>query len=222
MRGDDERSEGFFSYVRLETRIPADHPLRSIRELVDPALLKLSPAFDRLYAREGRPIDPAGATVASAAAAGVLHGAIGTAIDGTARLQSVVPLSSSGLSMDDPVWDATVFCKNRDRLLDGDIAAKFFASVLNLPQVRSQLSSEHFSVDGTLIEAWASMKSFVPKAGRKPAWATAAAGAAGAIRSATSMARSAGTIRIPRPPTPMPGCSAKPPAKRPSSATWGI
>ena len=60
-----------------------------------------------------------------------------------------------GLSTDDPVWDATVFCKNRDRLLDGDIAAKFFASVLNLPQVRSQLSSEHFSVDGTLIEAWA-------------------------------------------------------------------
>ena len=73
-----------------------------------------------------------------------------------------------GLSTDDPVWDATVFCKNRDRLLDGDIAAKFFASVLNLSQVRSQLSSEHFSVDGTLIEAWASLKSFVPKAGRKP------------------------------------------------------
>ena len=68
-----------------------------------------------------------------------------------------------GLSVDDPVWDATVFCKNRDRLLDGDIAAKFFASVLNLPQVRKLLSSEHFSVDGTLIEAWASMKSFVPK-----------------------------------------------------------
>ena len=68
-----------------------------------------------------------------------------------------------GLSVDDPVWDATVFCKNRDRLLDGDIAAKFFAAVLNLPQVRKLLSSEHFSVDGTLIEAWASMKSFVPK-----------------------------------------------------------
>jgi IS5 family transposase len=73
-----------------------------------------------------------------------------------------------GLSADDPVWDATVFCKNRDRLLDGDIAAKFFVSVLNLPQVRQLLSSEHFSVDGTLIEAWASMKSFVPKNGGKP------------------------------------------------------
>jgi transposase len=73
-----------------------------------------------------------------------------------------------GLSADDTVWDATVFCKNRDRLLDGDIAAKFFASLLNLPQVRKLLSSEHFSVDGTLIEAWASMKSFVPKDGGKP------------------------------------------------------
>jgi IS5 family transposase len=74
----------------------------------------------------------------------------------------------AGLSADDPVWDATVFCKNRDRLLDGDIAAKFFTSILNLPQVRKLLSSEHFSVDGTLIEAWASMKSFVPKDGGDP------------------------------------------------------
>jgi hypothetical protein len=70
-----------------------------------------------------------------------------------------------GLSADDPVWDATVFCKNRDRLLNSDIARKFMTSVLNLPQVRQLLSSEHFSVDGTLIEAWASMKSFVPKDG---------------------------------------------------------
>ena len=73
-----------------------------------------------------------------------------------------------GLSTDDPVWDATVFCKNRDRLLDGDIACKFMTAVLNLPQVRQLLSSEHFSVDGTLIEAWASMKSFVPKDGSNP------------------------------------------------------
>lgn len=73
-----------------------------------------------------------------------------------------------GLSVYDPVWDATTFCKNRDRLLDGDIAAKFFVGVLNLPQLRKLLSSVHFSVDGTLIEAWASMKSFVPKVGDKP------------------------------------------------------
>ena len=195
--------------------------MRTIRELVDTALLKLSPAFDRLYAREGRPSIPPERLLRA-----LLLQAFYT-VRSERQLMEQLDYNLLfrwfvGLSTDDPVGDATVFCKNRDRLLDGDIAAKFFASVLNLPQVRSQLSSEHFSVDGTLIEAWASLKSFVPKAGRKPASATAAAGAAGVIWSATSMARSAETIRIPRPPTPMPGCSAKPPAKRPSSATWGI
>jgi hypothetical protein len=125
-----------------------------------------------------------------------------------------------GLSADDPVWDATVFCKNRDRLLDGDIAAQFFASVLNLPQVRKLLSSEHFSVDGTLIEAWASMKSFVPKdRGGKPP-SVKSGGGRNAERD--FHARSARMTRIVRPPTPTPGCSAKAPARRPSSATWVI
>jgi hypothetical protein len=101
------------------------------------------------------------------AAAGVLHGALGTATHGTVDYNLLFRWCV-GLSADDPVWDATVFCKNRDRLLDGDIAVKFFAGVLNLPKVRKLLSSEHFSVDGTLTEAWASMKSFVPKAGGKP------------------------------------------------------
>ncbi len=80
-----------------------------------------------------------------------------------------------GLAIDDEVWDATVFCKNCDRLLDGDIARKIMTTVLNLPQVRELLSSEHFSVDGTLIEAWASMKSFVPKesSGTPPTWVAA-------------------------------------------------
>ena len=167
MRGDDERSEGFFSYVRLETRIPADHPLRPIRELVDRALLELSPALDRVYAREGRPSIPPERLLRS-----LLLQAFYT-VRSERQLMEQLDYNLLfrwfvGLSADDPVWDATVFCKNRDRLLDGDIAAKFFASVLNLPQVRRLLSSEHFSVDGTLIEAWASMKSFVPKEGRKP------------------------------------------------------
>lgn len=167
MRGDDERSEGFFSYVRLETRIVADHPLRSIRELVDRALLELSPAFDRVYAREGRPSIPPERLLRA-----LLLQAFYT-VRSERQLMEQLDYNLLfrwfvGLSADDPVWDATVFCKNRDRLLEGDIAAKFFASVLNLPQVRSLLSSEHFSVDGTLIEAWASMKSFVPKEGRKP------------------------------------------------------
>ena len=162
MRGDDQRSEGFFSYVRLEARIPADHPLRAIRELVDAALRELSRSFDRLYAREGRP---------SIAPERLLRALLLQAIYTVrSERQLMEQLDYNllfrwfvGLSADDPVWDATTFCKNRDRLLNGDIAARFFASVLNLPQVRTLLSSEHFSVDGTLIEAWASMKSFVPK-----------------------------------------------------------
>jgi transposase len=164
MRGEDQRSEGFFSYVRLEARIAADHPLRAIRELVDAALSGLSRAFDRLYAREGRPSIPPERLLRA-----LLLQAFYT-VRSERQLMEQLDYNLLfrwfvGLSADDPVWDATVFCKNRDRLLDGDIAAKFFASVLNLPQVGKLLSSEHFSVDGTLIEAWASMKSFAPKAG---------------------------------------------------------
>jgi transposase len=164
MRGEDQRSEGFFSYVRLEARIPADHPLRAIRDLVDAALRELSRAFDRLYAHEGRPSIPPERLLRA-----LLLQAFYT-VRSERQLMEQLDYNLLfrwfvGLSADDPVWDATVFCKNRDRLLDGDIAARFFASVLNLPQVGKLLSSEHFSVDGTLIEAWASMKSFVPKDG---------------------------------------------------------
>lgn len=146
MRGADQRPEGMFSYVGLETRIPADHPLRAIRSLTDAALQELSRDFNKLYARDGRPSIP------------------------PERLLRALLLQAlyTVRSIDDPVWDATVFCKNRDRLLNGEIAAKFFARVLNLPRVRGLLSSDHFSVDGTLIEAWASMKSFVPKDGGNP------------------------------------------------------
>ena len=167
MRGEDQRSEGFFSYVRLEDRIPADHPLRAIRDLVDAALQDMSRAFARLYARDGRPSIPPERLLRA-----LLLQAFYTV---RSERQLMEQLNYNllfrwfvGLAADDPVWDATVFCKNRDRLLDGDIAAKFFVSVLNLAQVRKLLSSEHFSVDGTLIEAWASMKSFVPKDAGEP------------------------------------------------------
>jgi len=162
MRGADERSEGIFSYVRLEQRVPADHPLRAIRDLVDAALKDLSREFGRLYSRDGRPSIPPERLLRA-----LLLQAFYT-VRSERQLMEQLDYNLLfrwfvGLSMDDTVWNPTVFCKNRDRLLDGDIAAKFFVAVLNLPQVRGLLSNEHFSVDGTLIEAWASMKSFVPK-----------------------------------------------------------
>jgi transposase len=162
MRGEEQDTTTFFSYLRLEDRIPADHPLRTIRELVDAALAELSSRFNKLYARDGRPSIPPERLLRA-----LLLQPFYT-VRSERQLMEQISYNLLfrwfvGLSIDDPVWDATTFCKNRDRLLDGDIARKFMASVLNLPQVRSLLSNEHFSVDGTLIEAWASMKSFVPK-----------------------------------------------------------
>jgi transposase len=167
VRGEDRRSQGLFSYLPLELRVPADHPLRAIRALTDEALVGLSRDFNKLYARDGRPSIPPERLLRA-----LLLQAFYT-VRSERQLMEQLDYNLLfrwfvGLSMDDPVWDATVFCKNRDRLLNGDIAAKFFASVLNLPQVRGLLSSDHFSVDGTLIEAWASMKSFVPKDGGDP------------------------------------------------------
>jgi transposase len=175
VRGQDHQSEDFFSYVRLEDRVPPDHPLRAIRELVDAALKDLSRAFSKLYSREGRPSIPPERLLRA-----LLLQAFYTV---RSERQLMEQLNYNllfrwfvGLGMDDPVWDATVFSKNRDRLLKGDIARKLMNSVLNLPQVRTLLSSEHFSVDGTLIEAWASMKSFVAKDGGEPPASDAGAG----------------------------------------------
>jgi len=127
MRGEDRRSEQLFSYVRLEARIAADHPLRQIRELVDAALQSLSRAFDRLYACDGRPSIPPERLLRA-----LLLQAFYT-VRSERQLMEQLDYNLLfrwfvGLSPDEPVWDATVFCKNRDRLLDGDIAAKFFAS----------------------------------------------------------------------------------------------
>ena len=222
MRGEDQRSEGFFQLRAAgDGAFRRTHPLRAIRELVDAALKELSRDFDKLYARDGRPSIPPERLLRA-----LLLQAFYT-VRSERQLMEQLDYNLLfrwfvGLSADDPVWDATVFCKNRDRLLDGDIAAKFFASVLNLPQVRKLLSSEHFSVDGTLIEAWASMKSFVPKDDGGPPSGKGSTAAVDATPSATFMARSARMTRIPRPPIPMPGCSAKVPARRPSSVTWGI
>lgn len=164
MRGGDERTESLFSYVSCEARVPLGHPLRPIRLIVDEALEVLSPEFDQLYSRIGRPSIPPEKLLRA-----LLLQAL-YSVRSERQLMEQVDYNLLfrwfvGLAMDAPIWDVTVFTKNRERLLEGDVAAKFMAAVLSQERVKALLSDEHFSVDGTLIEAWASMKSFRPKDG---------------------------------------------------------
>ena len=164
MRGDDHKTGKLFSYVDLEARVRRDHPLRAIRLIVNEALLELEREFAGLYAPIGRPSIPPEKLLRAM------------------LLQAFYSIRSErllmerleydllfrwfvGIGVDDAVWDHSVFSKNRDRLLEGDIATKFLAAMLAQPKVKKLLSSDHFSVDGTLIEAWASMKSVKPKDG---------------------------------------------------------
>ena len=165
MRGSDERSGSLFSYVDLESRVRRDHPLRPIREIVNAALTGLSTDFETIYAAGvGRPSIPPER---------LLRALLLQAFYGIRSERQIMERLDYdllfrwfvGLGVDDAAWDQTTFGKNRDRLLGGDIAHKFLAAVLAHPKVKRLLSSEHFSVDGTLIEAWASMKSFRPKDG---------------------------------------------------------
>jgi transposase len=164
MRGTDERSGELFSYVDLEARVRRDHPLRAIRLIANEALGALSKDFAALYAREGRPsIAPEKLLRAMLLQAFYTVRSERQLMD---RLEfDLLFRWFVGLGVDDPVWDHSTFSKNRDRLLAGDIAAKFLAAVLNQPRVKRLLSNEHFSVDGTLVAAWASAKSFKPKDG---------------------------------------------------------
>jgi transposase len=162
MRGTDEQQEWMFSYISAEKRVPKDHPLRAIRTLVDVIFAEMSPRFASLYSKTGRP---------SIAPEKLLR---------TLLLQVLYMVRSErllmeqldynllfrwfvGLSMDDKVWDATVFSKNRERLLEGDIANAFFERVISHARAQHLLSDEHITVDGTLIEAWAGQKSFKKK-----------------------------------------------------------
>jgi transposase len=162
MRGSDKRSGSLFSYVDLEARVRSDHPLRRIRAFADAALEALSEEFSKLYAaRLGRP---------SIAPEMLLRAMLLQAfysIRSERQLMERLEFDLLfrwfvGLGIDDAAWDHSTFSKNRDRLLEGEIAAKFLAAVLAQPKVKRLLSTDHFSVDGTLIEAWASMKSFRP------------------------------------------------------------
>jgi transposase len=162
MRGSDKRSGDLFSYVDLEQRVRQDHPLRAIRSLTDIALAELSSDFAALYSGVGRPSIPPemllGAMLLQAFYSVRSERQLMERLEFDLLFRWFV-----GIGVDDPVWDHSSFSKNRDRLLDGEIAAKFLSAVLRQPRVKRLLSSEHFSVDGTLIEAWASMKSVKPK-----------------------------------------------------------
>lgn len=162
MRGTDEASGSLFSYVDLEERVPAGHPLRKIRQIVNDALASLDAEFDALYTDFGRPsIAPERLIRAS-----LLQMLFSIRSERQLMEQMDYNLLFRwfvGLGIDDPVWVPTVFTKNRDRLLTTDMSRKVMAAILAHPEVRPLLSDEHFSVDGTLVKAWASMKSFQPK-----------------------------------------------------------
>src|SRR6266436_2847376 len=164
MRGAFTDQGQLFSYISPEARVRTDHPLRKIRELVRHVLGELNRSLSRLYACEGRPSIPP-EQLLSALLLQVFYG-----IRSERQLMEQLDYNLLyrwfvGLSPDDLVWDPTVFTKNRDRLQSGEVFAKFMTKLLNHPQVKPLLSDEHFSVDGTLIEAWASQKSFRPKDG---------------------------------------------------------
>ena len=159
MRGSDREQGSMFSYVALEKRIPQDHPLRPMREMVDEALKRLSPGFSSLYADSGRPSIPP-ERLLRALLLQVLFSIRSERLLIEQLEYNLLFRWFVGLGVDDPVWVPTVFTKNRDRLLQGEVAEEFFEAVLAQGQDHGLLSSEHFTVDGTLIEAWASQKSF--------------------------------------------------------------
>jgi transposase len=162
MRGYDERQESMFSYISVEKRVPLDHPLRRVRAMTERALQELSPKLGELYSRQGRP---------SIAPEKLLRALLLQALY-SVRSERLLMESLNynllfrwfvGLSADEPVWDVTVFTKNRERLLEGSIAEAFFEAVLAQAEEHQLLSDEHFTVDGTLLEAWANRRSFQEK-----------------------------------------------------------
>jgi transposase len=164
MRGGPEETKQLFSYVDIEDRIAGGHPLRLIRALVEEVLSGLSGEFSKLYSHTGRPSIPPEYLLKAS-----LLQAFFT-VRSERQLMEQIDYNMLyrwfvGLSADAAVWDASTFTKNRERLMQAGVARAFMVKLLNLPQVKGLLSSEHFSVDGTLVDAWASMKSFVPKDG---------------------------------------------------------
>jgi transposase len=162
MRGDERFQDGMFSYVSLEQRVPQEHPLRAVRKITDEVLRSLSGEFDRLYAASGRP------SIAPEYVLRALLLQVFYSVRSERQLVEQIDYNLLfrwfvGLGMDDAVWNHAVFSKNRDRLLTSQVAQQFFAEVNR--QAKRFMSDEHFTVDGTLIQAWASQKSYRPKDG---------------------------------------------------------
>src|SRR6516165_7278380 len=162
MRGADHQQSHIFSYISPEQRVRKDHPLRTIRTMVDEVLGQMSRRFDRMYAKVGRPSIPPEKLLR----AQLLQ--MRYSIRSERLLMEEIYYSMLfrwfvGLNLDEEVWDATTFTKNRDRLMDADVAKEFLAQVVEQARVQGWTSDEHFTVDGTLLEAWASLKSFQRK-----------------------------------------------------------
>jgi transposase len=215
MRGSDERTGSLFSFVDLEARVRRDHPLRPIRQIANEALEALSADFAVLYPpRLGRPSIPPERLLRAM----LLQAFYGIRSERQLMERMEFDLLFRwfvGLGVDDPVWDHSSFTKNRDRLLAGEIAAKFLRAVLAQPRVKRLISSDHFSVDGTLIEAWASLKSFRRKDGSETIPMVRAA-----TLSAASTRRSAPTRPTRAQPIRRRGSTRRVTASRLSSATW--
>lgn len=165
MRGTDDQQNQMFSYLSPEQRVRKDHPLRVIRMMVDDALQSLSAQFTRMYAPEGRP-SIAPEKLLRALVLQMLYSIRSERLLVEEIEYSILFRWFVGLNLDEEVWDATVFTKNRDRLLEADVAKRFLAQVVELARQQGCVSDEHFTVDGTLMEAWASTKSFQPKEGK--------------------------------------------------------
>src|SRR5438094_5142435 len=167
MRGADHQQNHMFSYLSPEMRVRKDHPLRAIRAMVDEVLTQLSRRFDAMYARVGRPSIPP-EKLLRAQLLQMLYSIRSERLLMEEMDYSMLFRWFVGLNLDEEVWDATSFTKNRDRLLEAAVAKQFLAQVVEQARAQGLTSNEHFTVDGTLLEAWASLKSFQPKQG-KPA-----------------------------------------------------
>jgi transposase len=165
MRGQDNQQSDMFSYLSPEQRVRQDHPLRAIRAMADLALWSMSSRFDEMYSQTGRPSIPP-EKLLRAQLLQMLYSIRSERLLMEEIDYSVLFRWFVGMNMDEPVWDVTVFTKNRDRLLDGDVAREFLCEVVKQAQEKKLTSDEHFTVDGTLVEAWASLKSFQRKDGK--------------------------------------------------------